>query len=236
MRSWLRWLLELPALIVINAIMTVIFLREYVKVVYRYYGNKAFRRADLALIKAYLWSNPYRIHRHFLEEQGAEEIYRYGETLLTTMEQLTHRAGVSSQDTFIELGCGRGRCSFWVRLWHGCRVIGIDYVPLFISKANSIKDKLGIDNLEFYCRDFLIDSWEKGSVYYVDATLMEGEEITTLLKRCHELTHPCRLIAVNFSLLGDYPDECSSWKEISRFTAPYPWGLSEVAIFHQEGM
>jgi SAM-dependent methyltransferase len=228
-----RWLWELPFLIVLNVIVSFVTLWEYMCVVWRYYGNKSFRTADTALLRSYLWHNPYAIHKLFLEQSGEEDVYRYGETFLTTMETLTQQAALTAEDSYLELGCGRGRTCFWVRAFIGCGVTGMDYVPEFIEKAQAVVDKQKLEGMHFYCRNFLSDPWEPATVIYVDATLLENAEIAQLVKRFNTLPVNTRVIAVNLTLTTGYADTTDKWREEKRLTVPYPWGATEVTVFHR---
>lgn len=233
MYRFIRSVCELPLLIGMNLMLSFSSLWEYLKVVRRYYGNVSFRRADWALLRAYRWSNPYKIHKHFLQQRGELEVYRYGETWLTTMELLAKEAEVTRDDIYVELGCGRGRSCFWMHSCVGCQVVGIDYVPIFIERATAVVQKLKLKGIRFLCHDFLTEAWVHGTVFYIDATLLEGEEMAQLVRRCDQLPRGCRVIGVNLSLTTGDPHDVSSWVEEKRLMAPYPWGSSEVGIFRK---
>lgn len=229
--TFLKTLLEMPRLLVLNVMLSCISLWEYLRVIYRYYGNSVFRSSDLSLLRKYLWRNPYRIHKQFLRERGESDLYRYGETPLTTMALLAKKAAITPSDCYLELGCGRGRTCLWLHAFVGCDVVGIDYVPAFIQHADEVVGELGLDKIHFYCRDFLKEPWwDRSTIVYVDATLLDNDEIVQLLRRCEELPLGCRLLAVNLSPTGDYPEESPSWEEELRFTASYLWGKAEVSL------
>jgi hypothetical protein len=231
----LRWLWELPVLVAVNLMVSFVSLWEYLRVVGRYYRNTAFRRADLALLWQYCWNSPYKVHKRFLQEHGEVDVYRYGETPLTTIDLLTQRANVTADDVYVELGCGRGRTCLWMRTWIGCQTVGIDYVPAFIERANAVVQAQQLEGIAFLCRDFLQEPWEKGTVFYVDATLFEDTEIAQLIRRFDALPPGSRVIGVNLTLVSPTSDENSLWREEQRFTASYPWGQAEVAIFQRIG-
>ncbi|SCA63951.1 hypothetical protein SCG7109_BS_00030 [Chlamydiales bacterium SCGC AG-110-M15] len=101
----------------------------------RYYHNRLFLKVDLLYVFAYLFRNPYNISKRFLKNLGAENVYAYGETPLTTMDLIAKEASITKDDTVFELGCGRGLTVFWLHCFIGCRVIGIEWVPKFLQKA-----------------------------------------------------------------------------------------------------
>ncbi len=224
---------EFFQLVGINLYVSIKGLAEYTKVVWRYYGNKEFRRADLALLKAYRFDSPYQVHKRYMQELNKEDVYLYGETYLTTLDTLAQKADIGPEDVYIELGCGRGRTAFWMRCIKHCYVVGIDYVPQFITRANRVILANQLEKIAFYCEDFLTAPWHPGTVYYLDATLLEGEEVAAVIKRCDELPTGTKMIAINFSLVGDFPSERPQWHMIEIFTAPFPWGESEVGLFRK---
>lgn len=64
----------------------------------------------------------------------------------------TKHAGINPGNTVIDLGSGAGNDVFVARQIVGQtgRVIGVDMTPVMVEKANSIKNKLGFTNVEFY--------------------------------------------------------------------------------------
>src|SRR4051812_11578682 len=82
---------------------------ESVKIAKRYYRNRLFFRADIALKLLYFFHNPFSISKRFLQERGEKEVYAYGETPLTSWEIIARESGITAEDTVYELGSGRGR-------------------------------------------------------------------------------------------------------------------------------
>src|SRR5262245_46123073 len=103
-----------------------------------YYGDPLFRKVDTRLLLSYWLDNPYRVCSRFFRSRGEEDPYTFGETPLTTLEEIAHRCQISNRDTVLELGCGRGRTCFWLARFVGCRAIGIDIVPTFIERAQRV--------------------------------------------------------------------------------------------------
>ncbi|MFA6915936.1 MAG: class I SAM-dependent methyltransferase [Parachlamydiales bacterium] len=224
-------ILEIPQLLLLNLYISYKNAKEFIKVAYRYYSNNVFRKADLAIVKAYFFKSAFRIHKQFMKDQNATDIYQYGETYLTAFEMLLNTAGVTPQDVYVELGCGRGRTCFWAYAFKKCRTIGLDIVPPFIEIANRIVQKQNLKNIEFVCQDFLVEKWPEGTVYYIDATLSENHEIAQLIRLFDQLPENTKVIAINMTLTGDYPSERSQWKKLASFDTDFPWGISEANIF-----
>src|SRR6188768_1089931 len=92
---------------------------EYLRVVSRYYSTPAFLKIDAALVLSYLFKHPFALSKRFLLEQGAQDVYTYGETPLTTLDMIARECRLSPKDVVFDLGCGRGRACFWLNAFIG---------------------------------------------------------------------------------------------------------------------
>ena len=90
----------------------------------------------------YLFHNPYRVSRKFLQKRGEEDIYQYGETPLKTMSHICQEAGITKDDHLFELGCGRGLAAFFIRECFGCKVTAIEQIPIFVRIAKQLNKLL----------------------------------------------------------------------------------------------
>src|SRR5689334_11733546 len=120
----------------------------------RFYVDTRFRACDSALKTAYFWRNAYGISKRFLKERGAADIQLYGETPLTTWAKIAEHCGISKNDRFVDLGCGRGRGVFFLSSYIGCSAIGIEQIPEFVEKAQSIAILFRHPNVQFLCGDY----------------------------------------------------------------------------------
>ena len=93
----------------------------------RLYYRKSWRFAlsDLSLGFASLFFNPYRTCR----KNGSI----YGETPPASLRRIASFCDLTSQDSWLELGSGRGKGCFWISHFIGCETVGIEKVPLFIT-------------------------------------------------------------------------------------------------------
>lgn len=155
-------------------------------------------------------------------------MHAYGETPLFTLDKIVQECGITKNDTIIELGCGRARTCFWLALVLGAKTIGIDFVPEFIQKAEAIKKRYAIDNLEFLEGDFLEIQYPKASVIYLHGSIMSNEEIASLNQKLLKLPHGIKIITVSFPL-KDYPHG-KGFKVLKTFTAHFSWGSAEVYL------
>ncbi|MBA2728246.1 MAG: class I SAM-dependent methyltransferase, partial [Parachlamydiaceae bacterium] len=160
---------------------------EYSKVVWRYYGHRNFRRWDLALLWGYFLRNPYRICHNYLKEIGMADPYLYGETPLTSLQIIAEHCDLKKEDHVFELGCGRGRGCFWLQAFIGCKVTGIELVPTFVEKANHVKDRFKIDQIEFRHGDIAKANYDSATVLYLYGTCFEDAFIEQLINKFKKL-------------------------------------------------
>lgn len=201
---------------------------DFFRTAFYYYGNRDFRRADLALLCSYLWENPYRISRKFLQKRGEAEIYAYGETPPATMDKIAQECGITSQDVVVELGCGRARTCFWLALVLKAEVIGIDFVPKFVEKAEKVQFKYKVPRMQLKCADFLKENFEKGTVVYLHGTCMTDGEITLLSEKLTRMKKGTKVITVSFPLT-DYPLG-EKWELKKQFQGDFTWGSTDVYL------
>lgn len=205
---------------------------DFVETAFNYYRNPLFRKVDLALLCSYLFENPYRISRDYLERKGVSEIYAYGETPLKSMEKIVYECGLREGDRLYELGCGRGRVCFWLALHRNLEVIGIDFVPRFIEKAEALKNRFRLKNPSFLLENFLNSSLERATAIYLHGTCLEEKDIEALIQKLNALERNMQVITVSFAL-NEYP-QGRGWKVKKSFTLPFSWGEAEVYIQRRE--
>lgn len=201
---------------------------EYMRVLYRYYRKIPFAKIDGSLILMYLFDNPFSISRRYFMHRSNSDEYTYGETPLTTFEQIAKEARISPQDTVYELGCGRGRVCFWLRSFVGCKVVGVEIVPDFVVRAKRIQRKLGVEGVEFKTEDFLKTDFKNASVIYLYGTCLEDNTIKELIKHFKGLAQGTRIITVSYSL-SDYTDQ-PLFETMKKFPARFTWGEGDVYI------
>lgn len=206
---------------------------EYCCVVMRYYPNFSFAKIDTALLLSYFFTNPFRISKSFLTQKGEKEIYTYGETPLTTLELIARNCEITAQDVVFELGCGRGRTCFWLNQWIGCSVVGIDYVPIFIEKAQCIKERFHIQNASFRLEDIFQTDLKGATVVYLYGTCYSAANIDLLIERFSKLPKGTKIITVSYSLTEFQPK--APFKIIKQFSAAFTWGQTDVYLQIKKG-
>lgn len=222
---------EFFSLLWINFVVTMRNFIEFIKVAFRYYGNLSFLKADIALRLMYFFHNPFSISKRFLMNKGEENIYAYGETPLTTLEKIAREAGIESKDCVYELGAGRGKGCFWLNTIIGCSVVGIEYIPEFVERANRIKNRLRLSRIEFCLDDILKADLTGATVCYLYGTCLEDTAIKRLIRKFSMLPEGTKIITVSYPL-SDYLDNTdhSSFELVKHFTAPYTWGEADIYV------
>ena len=194
----------------------------------QYYPNIAFAKVDIVLVFMYLFDSPFRISKRYLIKKGETEIYAYGETPLTTLAQVAEVCQIGESDVVIELGCGRGRTCFWLNRMIGCRVVGVEYIPDFVERAQRIQMKLGSDGVEFRCEDMLQTDLSDATVIYLYGTCLGEDFIRKLINRFRDLPAGTRVITVSYPL-SDYTEE-PLFEVMHCFPAKFSWGVGDVYI------
>lgn len=202
---------------------------ENAKVIAKYWRVPKFMCADFGLFLIYLFDNPFKVSKRFLIGKGEENLYQYGETPLTTLEQIMNRVGVTANDTVFELGSGRGRCCFWLSQYLGCSVVGIEQVPSFVERANRIIKRCGLQKVAFKCADFNEVSLKGATVVYLYGTCLEPGAIHKLINKLKELPSGTKIITVSYPLT-DY-DNTDTFELMNCFSQSFTWGIAEV-YFH----
>ena len=227
-QSLFSMLKESLILLGINLKVKIINLIEYLHVIVRYYSHLQFAKIDLALLLSYFFANPFRISKQFLMQKGEQEIYAYGETPLTTLEEIARQCEIAAQDVVFELGCGRGRTCFWLNQWIGCTVVGIDYVPIFIEKAEKIKERFQLQKIAFRLEDLFQTDLQGATVIYLYGTCFPAEDIDLLIDRLSKLPSGTKIITISYALTEFQPR--APFRMIKQFPASFTWGWADVYL------
>lgn len=219
---------EFFSLVWLNLKVTINSFVEYIKVVTRYYGNIAFMKADMSVRLMYLFHNPYRMSKRFLKQQGNKDIYAYGETPLTALETIADVCKIGPEDRIYELGSGRGLVCFWLNAMKGCKVVGIEYNPGFVERAQRIVNKLDIHGITFINRDFSHVDFSDATICYLYGTCLDDHTIKHLVGKFAKLTPGTKIITVSFAL-SDYDDK-RAFELLNKISVPFTWGNAAVYI------
>lgn len=170
----------------------------------------------------YLWHNPYRVVKKFLQKKGVEDVHQYGETPLETVLKIGEAVHLTKNDHVFELGAGRGLAAFYVRIIFGSKVTAIEQIPLFVKKAKQINKLLKLD-VEFRCEDFCESDLSDATVIYLYGTCLGDESIE---KICKKIRAKQKVISISYPL-SDYDP---NFRIVKTFEVEYPWGITEAYI------
>lgn len=185
-------------------------------------------RLHTAAARAYAGDPAIRVLRREADATGlAESQLVYGETPTLSILSMLAQVGVSSRDTFIDLGCGRGLTVLAAALSHGVSAVGIDAIPTFIERGNALAERLRIaPRARFIHGNFLDQDITGGTIFYAAATTFEREVIDAMADRVARLGAPnARFITLSHTLLPP-------WKMIGKRQYPMTWGWNRV-YFHR---
>lgn len=176
---------------------------------FKHYYQGKFALIDLCFGLIALFINPYRVCRKFLKKKGVENVYAYGETPFSTYQKIVEECGIDKNDVWVELGAGRGKGCFWLKYFVGCRVVGVEWVPLFVWIANGMKSLFRMKGIRFEKRDLVeIDLKEASFVYLYGVH--------------REVPAGIKVLSVSEPLPG--------YKVIKSFWVRYPWGRTRVFL------
>jgi SAM-dependent methyltransferase len=184
-------------------------LKEEWQVKKRFYHNKPFKKLNKALLNS---PNPYTIPKAF----------PYGETPLTTLQQIADRWQITCSDYLIELGCGRGRGVFFFSHYTGCTAKGIDWIPSFISHAQTISKAFPHLKTTFSCSDMRRADLSQATVIYLYGTCLDEVDLNGLTQRFKHLPPSTKIITVSSQLPGLVIQD--------QFTASFPWGEADIYL------
>lgn len=190
----------------------------------RYYRNGRFTIVDLSLSALYLFSNPYRMCRKFLQAKGLQNVYAYGETPLRTLETLAQAFDICPEDRWLELGSGRGRTCFWLSLVWGCSVRGVEWVPSFVSRASKLVKFFSLPDLAFQENSIENADFSWATVVFLYSTCMAEEEIEALLLPMSALPERAKVITVSAPLCN------KNYRLIQSVPLDFPWGKTKAYL------
>ena len=181
----------------------------------RFYLNEQFKKCDQTLLNVYRENSPYQISKAYLAAQGAANVYAYGETPLTTVDKMVRECSITSEDTVIEMGAGRGRAALFLATYVGSKVIAYEQIPTF---AEQIVDatRLEMRNEDMFAADF-----SKATVIFLYGTMLSDAEI---LRLCERFPKKVKILTVSYPL-SDYHDE---YRVEKTFLGRFPWGETEI--------
>lgn len=189
------------------------------EVVLRYYP-KSFRFAlcDIVLGMASLFFNAYRSCR----KQGTV----YGETPIASFHRIAEFCSLSKEDTWLELGSGRGKGAFWISQFVGCQTIGVENISLFVYVSRIIRMLCRVKNISFVRADMRDVDFSAISFVYLYSTSMADKELIALEEKMGALPSKSRVLTISAPL----PKLEPNFRLAGSFPVSFPWGTTEAYI------
>jgi len=193
---------------------------------FRYYNNLNFLLFDICFSFLYLFINPYRTSRKFLEKKFCKKIYDYGETPTSQIKKIIDECDLTSKEKILELGAGRGKLSFSLYFFLNCQVYAIEQIPIFVNIANFLKFCFRIKKVKFMCSDFFDFEIRDFDVIYLYGTTLENLKIKKLINKFKKLPSYVKIITISYPL-----DEYDlDFKCIKSFDMSFPWGDTKAYL------
>lgn len=148
--------------------------------------------------------------------------FRFGETPYFTAQEILKEARLQPGETFLDLGCGRGKMVFAAALGFGARAIGVDLLATYIKIGRRVADFLGIRNVEFRLEDFTLMEVYDADVIYIAGSIFELETREELLALVEQLQPGSRWITVG------WPSHHPLLKLESQTEYLFSWGYEQA--------
>ena len=200
--------------------------KEEKKVHRLFYKNRSFKKLDLFFHKLYHLKNPYRICKEYNRAKGLTSCHSYGETPLTVFQEMFEKGNLKTSDSFVDLGCGRGRGVFFASSFFGCHSIGVELIPFFCKQAKEISSFAKMKKLQFFCQEMTSFDVTLGSFFYFYALCMEEKEVALTVAHLEKMTLGSKVVSVSFPIT----EYSSSFSLISSWEAKYPWGKTRLFL------
>jgi hypothetical protein len=122
------------------------------------------------------------------------EMVPYQPTPARLIVDLVTRAGMGSEEVFVDIGSGLGLAAILVALLSGARVIGVEHQPAYCTYARKCAEGLGLASVEFVNQDAREADLSVGTAFYL-YTPFQREMLGAVLEKLRCLAQT-RAIAV----------------------------------------
>jgi SAM-dependent methyltransferase len=193
-----------------------------------YLWHPTFFLADMLILGQYFFKSPHRIVRHFDEHHPSCHIGPYGETDFRTMARILDEWDIPPSASVADLGAGRGRLSLFLRLVRHHRfVLGLEYLPLMVHRAERVCRWLRILNLTFQQGDWREISLDGIDVVYLYGFVAETEAEKQLVRHLALLKEGTRIITIS-SWLGETMPNSFRLEKI--LPVSFEWGETQAYL------
>jgi hypothetical protein len=198
--------------------------RIFQNIIHYYVWHPKFFLADFLLIIQYFFKSPYTLIREYDEKHPMAPVGPYGETDFFEFDRLLTSFEISPQAVVADLGSGRGRLAFFLKLVRGqSRVVAYEYLPIMVQRAKWVQKVLSVRDISFHHED-----WHEANFAGVDVlylySLFPGLPIA---KKLAMLPKTTKIITIGSWLGSDLPD---SFQLIKKVPIRFVWGTTEAYL------
>ncbi|OGN61103.1 MAG: hypothetical protein A3F40_05155 [Chlamydiae bacterium RIFCSPHIGHO2_12_FULL_27_8] len=199
---------------------------EFFKIFPFYLKNINFLIFDSFFYFVYLFNNPYGISKKFLKNRDDSDIYQYGETSISAIKKIVLKCNILKENTFLELGSGRGRISFFLNYYTGCRITAIEWIYKFYKISVFLKKIFNLKNIEFLNIDMFDYDFKNFDYIFIYGTCLKDFEILNLIEKFKRNKVTSKIITVSYPL-KDYDE---NFKIIEKFEIDLNFGKTDCFI------
>ena len=161
-------------------------------------------------------------------QPGEGVSFTYGETPLAAMDQILTMSEATSQDTFLELGCGTGRFCMVAARRHGLQATGIEQIPSFVTNAQRITKRLSLAGCRFVQDDLFVQPWSDHTLLYITPTTFTDAGLARFYDKCHELRPGARIVSLT------HPPRGPGLVPMAMDVLDFSWGAATVFVYRKE--
>jgi len=147
------------------------------------------------------------------------------------MEKIIKLFKIPSNVTFLELGAGRGKMSFWLYFFFKYKVIAIEQVPIFVKIANFFIKLFRIKKIQFLCSDMFAFDLKDIDIIHLYGTTLPTKKIKALINKFKKLSSSVKIITISYAL--DQYDKDFICKK--SFDISFPWGKTKAYLNIKKG-
>ena len=196
---------------------------------FRYYlWHPKFFLADMLLVSQYFFKSPYKIVRNFDEKHRKHQIGPYGETDFQMLERLLDAFSIPQSACIADLGAGRGRVSFFLSLVRRQKkVVGVEFHPLMIERAENVRRLLKVHSLSFIHADWTKVPLEGIDVVYMYGLVVDEKASLKVTRHLSLLEEGTQIITIS-TWLGEIMP--SSFRLEKKLPVRFEWGETEAFL------
>jgi len=192
-------------------------------IMFKYYRNLKFGCLDIAFSLIYLFFDPYKVSKGFLKNMGLKNIHIYGETPLLSFAKIISQCNLTDKDYFMDFGSGRSLNCMWLAINYSCRVVGVEWIELFVRIGNVFKRHFHIANLELLNTNRLDIDLNKVTYLYLYDIILSSE----LVEKLKTLDKGAKIITISYPITYY---EIGSYVIQKIIKVSFPWGQTYAYV------